>query len=181
MNTFNFIEKYKVPLKVCDNIIEYHKKNIEYKTLGMIGAGIINKNIKDSTDVLFYNETTNKSLKEFFSILSKYAKEYLTKYHLESPVRTSTINMIQYYKKGQGFPALHYERTDVSSSKRELVYMLYCNDLKKGGTYFPYQEVALQSKKGNLYMWPSFFTHPHQGVISPTEEKYIATGWFELV
>ena len=59
--------------------------------------------------------------------------------------------------------------------------MLYCNDLKKGGTYFPYQEVALQSKKGDLYMWPSFFTHPHQGVISPTEEKYIATGWFELV
>ena len=87
--------------------------------------------------------------------------------------------MIQYYKKGQGFPALHYERTDVSSSKRELVYMLYCNDLKKGGTYFPYQEVALQSKKGNLYMWPSFFTHPHQGVISPTEEKYIATGWYK--
>ena len=45
MNTFNFIEKYKVPLKVCDNIIEYHKKNIEYKTPGMIGAGIINKNM----------------------------------------------------------------------------------------------------------------------------------------
>lgn len=27
----------------------------------------------------------------------------------------------------------------------------------------------------------SQFTHPHKGIVSPTEEKYIVTGWFEII
>ena len=59
--------------------------------------------------------------------------------------------------------------------------MLYCNTLKNGGTEFPLQDKILQAKKGKLVIWPTDFTHPHKGVISHTEEKYIATGWFELI
>jgi hypothetical protein len=58
--------------------------------------------------------------------------------------------------------------------------MLYCNTLKNGGTYFPFQKKTLKAQKGKLVIWPSDFTHPHQGVISHTQEKYIATGWFEI-
>ena len=43
------------------------------------------------------------------------------------------------------------------------------------------QDKILQAKKGKLVIWPTDFTHPHKGVISHTEEKYIATGWFELI
>ena len=59
--------------------------------------------------------------------------------------------------------------------------MLYCNTLKKGGTHFPFQEKTLTAKKGKLIIWPSDFTHPHVGVISKTQEKYIVTGWFDIV
>ena len=34
------------------------------------------------------------------------------------------------------------------------------------------------AKKGNLILWPADFTHPHVGVVSNTQEKYISTGWF---
>ena len=34
MNTFNFIEEYKLDNKICDNFINYFKKNIEYRSLG---------------------------------------------------------------------------------------------------------------------------------------------------
>ena len=33
MSTFNFIEKYKIPKKICDDLITYYKKNIEYKNI----------------------------------------------------------------------------------------------------------------------------------------------------
>ena len=60
--------------------------------------------------------------------------------------------------------------------------MLYLNTVKdKGGTEFPYQQKIFSAIKGDLLIWPSDFTHPHRGIVSPTEEKYIATGWFEIV
>ena len=56
--------------------------------------------------------------------------------------------------------------------------MLYLNDVKDGGTYFPFQNITTQAVKGDLILWPADFTHPHRGVISDTQEKYICTGWF---
>ena len=68
------------------------------------------------------------------------------------------------------------------SPKRIIAYMLYLNTVtNKGGTEFPFQNVTLSATKGDLALWPAEFTHPHRGVISPTQEKYIATGWFELI
>ena len=60
--------------------------------------------------------------------------------------------------------------------------MLYLNTINnKGGTEFPYQKITFNAIKGNLIIWPADFTHPHKGVISETEEKYIVTGWFEII
>jgi len=142
MTTFNFIEEYKIPKKICDGLIAYHKKNKEYKREGETHGGV-DKTIKDSTDVLFYNDTNNK--------------------------------------KGGGYKVTHYERADRHTANRQLVYMVYLNTLKNGGTHFPYQNKTLNAVKGKLVIWPSDFTHPHVGVISNDEEKYIATGWFEIV
>ena len=37
---------------------------------------------------------------------------------------------------------------------------------------------TLEAKEGRLVIWPAFFTHTHKGVVSKTQTKYIATGWF---
>ncbi len=43
MNIFNFIDEYKVDDIICDNFIEYFKKNTEYKSLGSSSTnGFIN-------------------------------------------------------------------------------------------------------------------------------------------
>tara|TARA_R110000782_G_scaffold197423_1_gene286531 strand:+ start:69 stop:611 length:543 start_codon:yes stop_codon:yes gene_type:complete len=180
MSTSNLIETYKVSPELCDSFIKYHKKNKEYKGIGMNGNGEIDKNIKDSTDVLFYNESTDKTILKFFQNLSKYVQEYINKYNIISNLITQDCHLIQHYKKGGGYFKTHYERSDIYSIRRELVYMLYCNDVEKGGTYFPLQKKELQCKKGDLIIWPAFFTHPHRGVISTKQEKYIVTGWFQI-
>jgi len=180
MNTYNFIELYKVPKKLCDSLINYHKKNKEHKVIGEVGDGI-NKKVKDSMDVYFYNQSQNKNIKFFFNTLTNCVRKYCIKYNITENMRTYVVNHIQYYKPGGGYPVLHYERT-IMSPKRILAYMLYLNTVTdKGGTEFPFQNVTLSATKGDLVLWPAEFTHPHKGVISPTQEKYIATGWFELI
>ena len=160
----DFIEEYDVDLKLCDKFITYHKNNKEYKEVGRIG-GQINVAHKDSTDVLFYNQSQISFMLDFFKCLEKSVVSYHKKY----------------FPKGGGFKVIHYERDSLHTITRQLVYMLYCNTLKKGGTHFPFQEKTLTAKKGKLIIWPSDFTHPHVGVISKTQEKYIVTGWFNIV
>ena len=180
MNISNFIETYKVSNEICNDLINYFNDNIEYKTIGEIGKGV-DKNVKDSLDVHFFNQSTNKKINNFFKTLSKYVVKYITKYEINGLIKTHMVNNIQYYKPGKGYPTLHYERS-TTSPKRILAYMLYLNTVTdKGGTEFPFQKKTLSANKGDLIIWPAEFTHPHKGIISPTQEKYIATGWFELI
>jgi prolyl 4-hydroxylase len=179
MNTF--IEKYKVKdLTICDELIKYFKDNKEYKGEGRAGNGVY-KHIKESIDVIFYNNSKNKNIIKFFNILVIFVQKYMEKYNLQHNLKTYIANNIQYYKPGAAYFDLHYER-NLNYPNRQLVYMMYLNTIKdNGGTEFPYQNITLSAIKGDLYIWPADFTHPHKGIVSPTQEKYIVTGWFELV
>jgi hypothetical protein len=175
-----FIETYKRDPTLCDELINYFKNNTEDQHQGVFRTNVINKSIKDSTDVLFYNQSEDKSICWFFKELSKCLVSYMTKYKIHGYLTTQISNNIQYYKPGGGYPELHYER-EAGLSNRQLVYMLYLNTVTdQGGTHFPYQNVTTPAVKGDLIIWPAEFTHPHQGIISPTQEKYIATGWFVM-
>ena len=182
MNTFNFIEEYKIDNKICDDFIKYFKKNKEYKSKASSSEqGVIDTSVKDSTDVNFFNNSTDNNIIIFFKELSKCLISYIKKYNIKEELLTHICNNIQYYKPKQGYPALHYERGKVAPT-RQLVYMLYCNTVTdKGGTEFPNQNITLSAIKGKLVIWPAEFTHPHKGIISDTQEKYIVTGWIEIV
>ena len=173
MSKFDFIEKYKVDENICDDLLEYYKSNKEYKC-PKIG-------VSNTTEVYFFNLSTDKRILNFFEMISKHVSEYIAKYDIVDTLSTSMTNHIQHYSANTGYFNLHYER-HYSSIGRQLVYMLYLNTVKdKGGTEFPYQQKTFSATKGDLLIWPADFTHPHRGIVSPTEEKYIATGWFELV
>ena len=180
----NFIEKYKINTKLCDQFIDYHKKNKEYKLNGFIGneTGMyVDEKQKKSTDVYFFNQSKEKFIVEFFSNLSNCLIEYCNKFKISHSLHTHVSNLIQHYNPGDGYYALHYERGGGASIKRELAYMMYCNNVLNGGTEFPFQNKKLNAIKGHLYIWPAFFTHPHKGIISHKKEKYIVTGWVDVV
>ena len=183
MNEHNptFLELYKIEHKVCDDLIEYYNDNVEYKFEGTIDDQKIDKTIKDSMDVTFYNGSRDKRIMKFFDAMTPCICNYAKKYKIAYNIKTSISNNIQYYKPKGGFPHLHYE-TSPQTPLRTVVYMLYLNDVTDGGgTNFPFQNVTTHAVKGDLILWPADFTHPHRGVISDTQEKYICTGWFELM
>lgn len=89
---------------------------------------------------------------------------------------------IQHYRPGGGFKSEHFERSSLAVADRMLVWMTYLNDVTDGGgTYFKYQDHTFEARKGRTLLWPPDFTHTHAGVVSPTQHKYIITGWFNYV
>jgi hypothetical protein len=87
---------------------------------------------------------------------------------------------IQHYAPGEGFFAWHSERAQHNSKtiRRHLVYMTYLNTVTDAGwTQFKFQRMDIQPQKGLTLIWPAEWTWTHRGVTSPTEHKYIATGW----
>ena len=89
---------------------------------------------------------------------------------------------IQKYNPGEGYHALHCENAGGSDIMRVMAWMIYLNTVTdKGGTYFSSYNRTIKPKEGRLVIWPAYFTHYHRGVVSKTQTKYIATGWYNFV
>ena len=178
-----FIKEYNFSdedMQLCDDLIEYHKNNIEYKNLGKsIGAN----EMKKSTDVTVFPASQNPSIMMYRKLLFGYMREYNTAY--DNPLAELTIAdgfNIQHYKPGEGYLNWHSERSVHLTHQRALTFMTYLNDVEDGGgTEFKYQGLRHNAKKGKTLIWPSDFTHTHRGQKSETQEKYITTGWFNHV
>ena len=174
-----FIKEYNFSdedMHLCDDLIEYHKNNIEYKNLGKsIGAN----EMKKSTDVTVFPASQNPSIMMYRKLLFGYMREYNTAY--DNPLAELTIAdgfNIQHYKPGEGYLNWHSERSVHLTHQRALTFMTYLNDVEDGGgTEFKYQGLRHNAKKGKTLIWPSDFTHTHRGQKSETQEKYITTGW----
>lgn len=171
--------------KICDDIVTYFENSDRKKPghiYGRNNKSIVDREYKLSTDIslrgddsLFdaYNKQLNLCVKKY---MEKYEE---TKTLMGSYSSTIETYNIQKYGPKEGFYKWHFERGDFSS--RCLVFMTYLNDVKNGGTEFKYQKLTTPAKKGLTLIWPTDFTHEHRGIVAPKEEKYIATGWFNLI
>jgi|DEB0MinimDraft_4_1074332.scaffolds.fasta_scaffold00458_4 hypothetical protein len=185
METFIY-QYFLEDLSLCDQLIDYHKKHEEYKSVGSSNFGV-DKSIKDSTDVAIFNSSNNSAIQKYFKELSKGTQSYIDKYNLYGLYHTLDATIIQHYAPGGGYKKWHCERDNAALSSgsimynRALVFMTYLNDVTdKGETEWLYQNIKIQPKKGLTVIWPTDFTHTHRGIVSPTQEKYIITGWLHM-
>lgn len=103
---------------------------------------------------------------------------------LNSVYRLGSVNLQKYQKQQGGYFHWHSENyphpTDPhqDSLHRTLLWMVYLNDVEKGGeTEFYYQKLKLKPKKGSLVIAPADFTHTHRGNKPISNDKYIFTSW----
>ena len=111
------------------------------------------------------------------SCLQHYMSEYFSLQH--SSVTSWDIK-VQKTKPGGGYNLWHHEDGDIRHADRELVWMIYLNDMPDGEaeTEFLYQRRRIKPTKGTVVVWPAGFTHTHKGNTVLTEDKYILTGWY---
>ena len=63
----NFIHTFQVSPDICDGLIDYHNNNMEYKAEGKVGGNQIVKEVKESVDVSFYNNSGHPAVVNYFN------------------------------------------------------------------------------------------------------------------
>lgn len=180
-----FIEKYEMPLSVCDEIIDLYQKNESNAIDGCISSDQkVDTNTKVSKEIRIEVDE-QKYIQQYYTNLYAMTKMYLKK-HIPTdagkygPLSILEGTNIQKYPIGGGFKKLHSERMEFETRSRELVFMTYLTNTPNAGTYFPNQNVTTECIKGDTIIWPAGFTHLHRGIISDTHEKMIITGWINF-
>ena len=175
-------------VNVCDNLIDYFEddRSKEFHEEGSIG-GYVDRSKKDSTDLTIHPECPHPYIVDYLSELSKVCEKYKQKYkwchETHDDWGITTCFNIQKYLPNQGFHLWHTEKNTSVGPKfvntRHLVFMTYLNDVSDGGeTEWFYQKLKVKPQKGLTVIWPSEWTHFHRGLVSKTQTKYIATGWY---
>jgi hypothetical protein len=179
----DFIEEYQIDTELCKKIIEYFEE-IPNKFPGSSGKNadriVVDKKVKDSTDSLLRGPLLNTYIEELCKCIPEYKKKYVYCDKNQAAWSIYTRINIQRYLPGEGYHALHFERTSGvgTNAQRHLVFITYLNDVTEGGeTFFYYQNKKIQPRTGLTLIWPTDWTHTHCGFVSNTQTKYIVTGW----
>ncbi len=188
-NSQTFIGSWFIrDLSICDDLINYFEASPD-KYQGMIGRydyqDVIDNQSKKSTD-LSLNDDNSSLVRCYQSLLQEVVDCYRKKYifcDLTEKWSLSDIGIQRYYP-GEGFYQWHCERNTGFSPAvlRHLTFMTYLNDVNdQGETEFFYQELKVKPEKGLTLIWPTDWTHTHRGITSPSQTKYIITGWYSFV
>lgn len=179
----NFIAGwYQKDTSICDRLIEYHK-NDNLKEPGRIRTGV-DTSFKDSTDCVILDQ---ELLVEYADYLQAALCEYVELYSyvngFDPWAITEGVN-IQHYAPNQAYHGWHTERAGASFPvrNRHLVFMTYLNDVTdQGETEWFYQKVKIKPEKGLTVFWPVDWSFVHRGIPSPSQDKYISTGWYSYL
>ena len=166
----------------------------DYMLEGTVATGSesnIVKEVKESHDLCSVDIDkllVNRYQSALQPILEKYLSEYTFAANVDRFAITEHWN-IQHYPPGGGFKQWHCEMNGmaVPDAFRHLVFMTYLNTVEdsnqtgEGGTEFFYQDFKINAVRGRTVIWPAYWTHTHKGIISPTQEKTIVTGWYSYV
>ena len=171
---------------VCDNVIKAvdysnrgkldrtEENSIKRKDIQWQGNSILDGLItiqKDNTDKFI--KCLNDSLMQY-----GYVNEIVRNFYLETSGISFSSFKVQFTPIGGGFHSWHFE--DYMNKTRFLVWSLFLNDVNEGGELeFLQYSRRIKAKKGTMCLFPCGFTHTHRGNPPISNDKWIATGWYE--
>lgn len=196
MNEFsNFI--YEAPNALdpdkCKYIIQYFENHENLHGLGTVGNFTVNKNVKNSTDLVFDRTNTNdpeitniiNHINELFDIHTNiYFTKLKTLYNIDIPKFYTKTYKVQKYYKNQGFFKNHTDfnawsgGTHGSAGYRVFAYMFYLNTVDEGGNTSFFNHQSIKPEVGKLVFFPAEWFFMHIGNIPISNDKYIITGCF---
>ena len=177
------VESEAIPLDFCDEIIkeydddEYERGTInDYETSKYRQCDVII--LSDKKIIQKNNKSRNYIDKKIYNIINKNIDKYLQDY------ATLNFNL----KEDTGYQLLRYnigdyvtEHIDTSSGQhRTLSCTLALNDEYEGGelTFFD-SELKYKLKKGDMMIFPSSFTYPHQVLPVLSGTRYSIITWIK--
>jgi len=191
MDSLIYSRDNALPKDFCKFLINKFEQS--KNTMEGISAGGVNKDIKESTDLMITDQTKDKDWKYIYDYLREDLLHSLVDYMRLHPflVRTPELSFsselslvrtcqgrfsathsgiphmqMQRYVDEEGYHAWHYENevTEESMQMRQMAFMWYLNDVYDGGeTEFKFQKIKVEPKEGRAVIFPAFWTHTHKG------------------
>ena len=114
-----------------------------------------------------------KNISECFNI-------YINEYSIDRNITSQNFKAHRVQPSG-GYHQWHHEHA-YETPYRVIAWHLNLEVPKRGGeTEFLFQSMRIESKVGQLAIWPAGFTHKHRGNPPLEGQKTYLTGWFDLV
>jgi len=175
--------------KTCIEKFEADERKIE----GSIGHGYVNKEVKDSTDLMISSLSDWKYEDGvFFKSLNEHLQKYVTSPMIKERTDKDIIEILTHKMDDSGY---QIQRTNPNSGYtwhsdfnvikshienygvRLLTFIWYLNDVVEEGYTEFIDGTKIQPKTGRMIIFPSCWTFFHRGYPPKSEVKYIATGW----
>ena len=190
---FLYSKKNALSAELCNSFIQAFENSPQDQQSGVLYGpeGTSSSSGKNSTDISFTPDWLNKPiwgnlLNQLVPIINQNKSDYYLRFQTAfdklDPIELGAVFNIQRYLPGEGFSSYHCERASLKHSNRVLVWMVYLNDVTdRGETEFFYQHHFESAEQGKLVIWPSDWMYLHRGIPSPTQTKYILTGWLNYL
>ena len=162
------------------NLSQFAENNTKQFSNGSLGR----KDVAIFLQKPEYNKT--EICDEILCLIHECLLEYIEEFdHLkQTSLDNRSILKIQRTPPMGGYHVWHHETNAAEESwHRELVWMVYLNDMPPGEaeTEFLYQHKRIRPTRGTVLIWPAGMTHVHRGNTVYTQNKYVATGWWYKV
>jgi len=177
----------------CENLIKDFESVPELHNVGQSGSGI-DHTIKNSSDIdlmdfpLFENYV--KEICDGFNMVVKESLDSLPFQNRFEPYHFMLVNndttyynlQMQKYVMGKGHDhGYHWEADTLQNTIRQFVFILYLNDVEKGGeTELLYGQHFIKPKQGSVLCHPAGFPFVHRGLVPESSDKYIVTTWLNF-
>lgn len=193
-----YVNNSSLSKPLCNEIIQMYESD-DSKYEGITKKGV-DKNIKDTTDLVITDETKwikiKKAIhKELIKNLNNYTEQLNLINDFVNLEQNTTSNfryfanfkhpleiptfMVQRYNKNVGKFIYHDDsHNDVENKKyRIITFLWYLNDVFEGGETVFSGKYAVKPTTGKLVLFPATWNYPHCGKIPISSDKYILTGW----
>jgi hypothetical protein len=173
---------------VCDlfvNNLALHSSKLF--SPGPVLGGVI-PSVKNSMDFSWSEETLlaeniqsdvlisceSEIARNVWAVIQSYRESF--RWLWEWPGLCDTGFRIQHYARGNGFYREHVDGSpgETSTQERVLGAIVYLNSVEVGGeTFFREHDIYVSAKRGSVALFPATWTHPHQGMIPISNDKWI--------
>ena len=183
LEDFIHVEKNVISDELCKHIIEEYDDTDDWKP-GTINDYEVNEYRKCEVVYLSQDETLERNLKtrkkideKLYEIISNLLEKYLKKYDSLGyvQIKEDTGYMLLRYKTGD-YVKKHVDTS--SDQHRTLSCSLILNDDYEGGEISFFDgEIKPNLKRGDLLIFPSSFTYPHQVLPVTSGTRYSIITW----
>jgi hypothetical protein len=185
-----YVANVMFPNELCDAVIDIFENKTKLFSENHFIKNHQGLNRKDEAvflddfEIIMYEDTGNVTIiADVNNYLNLALEEYISKFSvLDNISIRSTRQKLQRTQKGGGYHQWHNEQDSIDTCHRILTWSIYLNDVEEGGeTEFLHQSKRINARKGKILIFPASFTHTHRGNPPLSGDKYILTGWWNIV